>query len=144
MPFVTGPEGRFRPGLWRLLGGLLAASAIPSFLVSALFLSSDFFWMIFWLGCLSICTVYVPLIFCWLPSRRPLLVSVVIGAVSAPGPLTAALGVVMLLNGSPAALPFLAFALAITMTLGAIGGFVFWLCVLWRNPDVAAQEELSA
>jgi hypothetical protein len=106
-----------------------AAAAIPQF-------SLPSFWAVVTLGLLSVLTLYLPLVLWRLPhTRHPFWTCVLLGGLSAPGLFGYSLAIILgIAAGAPAA-PLL--VLLFTFPLGALGGVVFWLCVVWRSDDRA-------
>jgi hypothetical protein len=135
MSYLDQPSWRFSLNAARVLLGALAASAVPA--VAFTFPRLDDARGVFAMGCLSIFTVYLPLMAWRLPrTRHPLLLSIALGILAAPGPIGLGLAVAALFY-APVAAPLIMLSLA---PLGALGGLVFWLCALWRNPDFAPGE----
>lgn len=131
MSYLDQPSWRLTPGAIRIFFGALAASAVPSLVLTYPNFADAR--SVFFLGCLSIFTIYLPLMAWRLPhSRRPLLLAILLGVAAAPGPIGLGIAVVM-----PVAAPMVVLVAA---PFGAIGGLVFWLCALWRNPDFAPGE----
>jgi hypothetical protein len=90
-------------------------------------------------GFSSVIVVFLPLLAWRLPrTRHPLLTCVVAGAGAAPGPVGYFFGLMILPHDSGRiALGILLY----TAPLGAIGGFVFWLCAVWDGGGFAARGE---
>lgn len=115
-----------------MLAALLAPAAITVF-----FLPPEIFVLLLLAGLCSVLVVYMPLISWRLPrSRHPLFTCIWLGGIAAPGPFGMLLAITMLVTtGAPLA------ALAVLAAMapfGLVGGFVFWLCVVWRNPEFRA------
>ena len=120
----------------RLLIGVLASFLAPA-AITVPFLPPEIFALLLLAGLGSVLVVYMPLISWRLPrSRHPLFTCIWLGGIAAPGPFGMLLALTMLVTtGAPlAALSVLA-AMA---PFGLLGGFVFWLCVVWRNPEFHA------
>ncbi|MEA3030840.1 MAG: hypothetical protein QOG13_2165 [Sphingomonadales bacterium] len=135
MSYLDQPSRHFSLNAARMLLGALAASAVPA--LAFTFPRFDEAQGVFAMGCFSIFTVYLPLMAWRLPrTRHPLLLSIGLGMVAAPGPIGIGLAAAALFY-APLAAPLIMLLLA---PLGALGGLVFWLCALWRNPYFAAAE----
>jgi hypothetical protein len=141
LPFVTQPVERplLNPG--RVALGLVAGSAVPSLVVGPGGLGDESYWLLFLFGCLSILTVYLPLMIWRLPrTRRPFLTCALLGALAAPGPIVIALAIISALGQAGEMTGLVGFVYLFTAPLGLVGGCVFWLCVVWRNPEFARGE----
>ena len=115
----------------RVLLGMFVAPAVGALATEVPTFTFQSYWGVALLGWLSVITLYLPLVLSRLRrTSRPFLTCVIVGGISAPGLLGYAVAVVGgLLTADPA---WIVFPLAATFPLGAIGGAVFWLCVVWR------------
>jgi hypothetical protein len=141
LPFVTEPDQRplLNPG--RMALGVVAGSAVPSLVVGPGGLRDGSFWILFLFGCLSILTVYLPLMIWRLPRTRwPFLTCMILGGLAAPGPIVIALAIVSALGQAGEMAGLFGLVFLFTAPLGLVGGCVFWLCVVWRNPEFARGE----
>ncbi len=131
---------RFVPTPGRFLLGIIAAPAAPAFGASLLdkSLFGDLIGLL-GLGYLSAFTLFLPLMIMRLPAtRHPLATCVIGGALTAPGPL----GYGIALATLPSAPGMILLVLAVAAPLGAVGGFVSWLCVVWRSSEFAELRTL--
>lgn len=130
MSYIDQPRRLFSLGAARIILGALAAAAVPSVVLTWPGLDEAQF--VFFFGCASILTAYLPLMFWRLPrTRHPLMLSILLGVIAAPGPV--GLGLVV---GMPLVAPWV---LLISAPFGALGGAVFWLCAVRRNPDLEPE-----
>lgn len=127
----------FQPG--RLALALLLASFVPSAFFAVLLSNERFASFVFMsvLGFTAIAIPFTPLMAWRLPrTRRPFATVVLIGAISAPGPIGYALALMGVLTvKSSYDLLDLARALLVTAPFGACGGFIFWLVAMWSPPQ---------
>lgn len=138
MSFVDQPRARLALGPLRMLAAAVAASAVPSVMVTLPSLVDA--WPLFFMGCVSIFTLYLPLVLWRLPrSRHPFLTCVILGALAAPGPIGIGLAIGLAI-GAIGGVGTLIFVLGMTAPLGAVGGAVFWFGAVWKNPDFAPDE----
>ncbi len=134
MAFLDRRETWLATDWRRILLGIVAAPVVPALLFGPS--SLGMIWQVAALGFASVIFLFLPLLAWRLPrTRHPLLTCIVAGAVAAPGPFGYAFVLIGLAYHSGwLALGTLLFA----APLGAIGGFVFWLCAVW---DGAARSE---
>ena len=132
--YPDAPRLNAHPG--RLMLGAMAAFIIPA-AIGALVMRGGFFPLVIF-GAMSVLAVFLPLVAWQLPNaRHPLLTCLVLGAIASPGPAGYALMVMSLFSGISFLIPL---GLLIAAPHGIAGGFVFWLCVIWRNPDFGAAN----
>ena len=115
----------------RVLLGIFAAPLVPSLAAEIPAFKFLDFWPLLFLGFFAVLVPFLPLVLWRLRrTRHPFWACVLIGGLSAPGLLGYIVAIFATLGGFPTVLPML---MAITFPLGAIGGAVFWLCVVWRS-----------
>ena len=132
MGFLNQPSRISLLGAGRWTLGLAAAPVVPALAFTfPSFVGAD---ILVVLGAISVITVFFPLLVVVLPRTcRPLLASIVVGALAAIGPV----GIIVAAGEGRAMAALLALIEVGVRTapLGAVGGAVFWFCALWRNPD---------
>lgn len=151
MAFATGRlqmRRRLRP--LRLLLALLLAPFVPSLMLA---LASMLAWrnmsivtsmsFVLVMGYAAMLFPFGPLL-AWrlTTTRRPFLFCVLAGAVSAPGPLGYMLLTGGILRGTDG-LVASASLLTGLAPLGIIGGCVFYMCAIWRDPGFATTTSTN-
>lgn len=133
MNYAPGaPVGEFVADPKRVLLGVIVAPVVPSLGVTIFQFSFPSFGGVVTLGLMSILTMFLPLVLWRLPrTRHPFWTCVVVGGFSAPGLFGYTMAVIMAFAVSAPITPLM--VLLITFPLGAVGGAVFWLCVVWRS-----------
>lgn len=124
----------------RLMLGLLLAPTVPSALMVVLASGEGLQGFLFMslLGLMAVAIPFTPLMAWRLPrTRHPLLTTILLGALSAPGPF----GYTLALVGSLGEGPSLVAAVLLTTTpFGALGGLIFYMCAIWRGPDIDQSQ----
>lgn len=124
------------PNPWRVVLGTSAAVILPAVLGGLPGFELMEVGTLAAFGLLSVATMYLPLLRWLLPkTRQRLLACIILGAVAAPGPV----GYAMALGGmlfTEAGATAAALILLVTAPFGLLGGFIFWLCAMWRIEEV--------
>ena len=129
-PTADRPE--FVPDPRRVLLGIIVAPVAPSLVATLPQSLLPSFGALATLGLLSVLTLFLPLILWRLPhTRHPFWTCVLLGGFSAPGLFGYLLALVLGITAGAPAAPL--FVLLATFPLGAVGGAIFWLCVVWRS-----------
>ena len=114
--------------------GLLVAPVVPPLLFAVAVRSGEGIGVLIFFGFMSVFILYLPLILWRLPrTRHPFQTCLLAGIVASPGPFGYVLMVIAISGGAWAGLLIFAF----TGPLGAVGGFVFWMCAFWRGDNEA-------
>jgi len=134
MGFLPPGDVRFGPNPVRMLAGAAAAAMALSALAELV--AQGVYHAVLLVALTSMMLVFLPTFHWRLPRvRYPLLECLLIGAICLPAPIAVSNSILLLIDSSTEALSWLTTVVTLAAPFGALGGFVFWLVVVWRNPD---------